>query len=83
MLLSPEGTPGKGRGGEVSWDVWVRSPVGEQAVSQPQGEDDVCPAKGFPAKTHCELKVPHPWEVAGHFPANMQRLVGPGPSDRR
>lgn len=57
--------------------------MGGQAVSQPKGEEDTCPTKGFPAKTCRDIKVPHPQETTGHFPANMQRLVGAGPSDLR
>lgn len=67
----PRGDTRKGQGGIVSRDTWVRSPVGEQAVSQPMGEEDACPSKSFPAKTHRELKVLHPWEATGHIPANM------------
>lgn len=63
----PRGDPGKGQGGVLSWDMRVRSPVGEQAV----------------AKTRCELKVPHAHKAGGHFPANMQRLVGAGSPDPR
>lgn len=79
----PRGDPRKGQGSVVSRDMWVRSPVGEQVVFQPEGEEDACPTKGFPAKTCHELKVPHPQEAAGHFPANMQRPVATGPSDPR
>lgn len=79
----PRGDLGKGQGCIVSQDTWVRSPTGGQAVSQPKGEEDTCPTKGFPAKTCRDVKVPHPQETMGHFPANMQRLVGAGPSDLR
>lgn len=62
--VEPREDPGKGQGDGMSQDTWVRSPMGEQAVSQPKEEEDACLGEGFPAKICCNLRC--------HIPGRQQ-----------